>query len=90
MSIFNSFFGGSTSSKKIFKTRKEVRKALFKISSLTSKERKSIYREIIKELDDGGVSAYEGREKLNRIFYRMVKAGEISSTDYRNLKKLWQ
>ena len=83
-------FFSTSSSKKVFKTSKEVRRALVKISSLTREEKNLIYPEIVRELDDGGVTVYEGREKLNQIFYKMMKEGRISSTDYQNLKKLWK
>jgi len=82
-------FFSTKPSKKVFKTHKDIKKALYKIKSLTSSERKIIYKEIAQELDNGGVSAYEGKKKLNHIFYTMYQEGRISKTDYENLKKLW-
>jgi len=75
-------------SKKLFRTTQEIKDALFKIKSLTQEERKLILEEMIPDLDDGGVSEYELRERLSRVFYPLMKEGKISSTDYQNIKKL--
>ena len=77
-------------SKKVFKTTKEIKKALYRIRSLKKVEREEILKEIQKQLDDGGVTVYEGQEKLNKVFYQMYKNDKISRTDYENLKKLWK
>ncbi len=68
---------------------------MFRIRSLTSEERELILTKISAELDDGGVSVYEGQKKLNHIFYELFREGKISEIDYENLKNfgsslLWQ
>lgn len=75
---------GWFSSPKIFKTSKKIRQALFKISSLDSRQREAVYQALAKELDDGGVSA----EEINEAVRRLRQKGEISEIDKKNLLAL--
>ncbi len=75
-------FFSNTSPKNVFRTSKEVRRALAEISSLTKEEKKLIFDEIVKELDDGGVTVYEGKKNLIIFFYGYKNDGRISSVDY--------
>ncbi len=90
MALFDFLFGSTSRSpqKKMFRTREEIRRALYGISSLTNKERKKIMELVVKELDHGGVTSYEWKEKLQPLFYDLRQQGVISSTDYTQLKSL--
>ena len=72
------------SSKKVFKTRQEVKDALFQIKSLDYREKPRVLEVLIKELDDGGVSP----EEIRRVVSEMRQRGEISEVDKKNLLQL--
>ena len=73
-----------SSSKKVFKTRQEVKDALFQIRSLDYREKPRVLEVLIKELDDGGVSP----EEIRRVVSEMRQRGEISEVDKKNLLQL--
>jgi len=72
------------STKKVFKSRQEIKDALYKIQSLDYRERPKVLEVLIKELDDGGVSP----EEIRRVVREMRERREISEVDKNNLLKL--
>jgi hypothetical protein len=77
-------------SHKVFKTSKEIRETLYQIHGLTEAERHLIFEVMVKQLDDGGVTSFEGMRKVDPVLYQMVKQGKISDFAYKSVKKLWQ
>lgn len=74
----------TSDSKKIFKTREEIQKALYRIPTLDYKERPRVYEALVKELDNGGVT----REELRRVVRELRKGRVISEIDARNILAL--
>lgn len=70
-----------SSSKKVFKTRQEIKDALFQIGSLDYREKPKVFEVLVKELDDGGVSP----EEIRRVVREMRQRKEISEIDKKNL-----
>ncbi|MFA5358803.1 MAG: hypothetical protein WC310_03215 [Patescibacteria group bacterium] len=85
MAIFGSLFG---SSRKIFHTKDEIKKSLFRLNTLTQDQREIIFNIVAGELDDNGVTEFEWKKRLSPIFYQLVKEGKISQIDYEKLKNL--
>ena len=75
---------GFFTSKKVFKTSQQIKDALFQIKSLDYRERPTVYEALVKELDDGGVSA----EEIKRVVRELRADGEISEIDKESLLKL--
>ncbi len=90
MGLFSSWFGRPMANPtgKIFRTKKEVRHALFHIKSLQSGQREQIFDLVQKELDHGGVTRYEWQAHLEPLFYKLYQQGELSQVDYEQLKKV--
>jgi len=72
---------GFFSSKKIFKSSDQIRKRLYKIKTLDYKERPKVYKALIRELDDGGVSSTE----LKLVVRELRLDNDISEIDKRKL-----
>lgn len=72
---------GFWDSKKIFKTRQQIKDALFQLKSLDYRQRPVVYEALIKELDDSGVST----EEIKRVVRELRKKGEISAIDEQSL-----
>lgn len=75
---------GLFSSRKVFKTKQQIRDALFQIKSLDYRQQPSVFEALIKELDDGGVST----EELKKVIRELRNNGEISEIDQQNLSQL--
>ncbi len=75
---------GWFSSKKIFKTSQQIKDALYQLKTLDYRERPNVMAELIKELDDGGVS----KEELIRVVRELRAKGEISELDQADLLSL--
>lgn len=71
-------------SKKVFKTRQQIKDALYQVKSLDYRERPNVYMALVKELDDGGVTP----EEIRRVVGELRKNGEISEIDKKNLLAL--
>ncbi len=69
------------SAKKVFKTRQQIKDALYQIKSLDYREQPNVYSALIKELADGGVSA----EEIKKVVGELRENGEISEIDQENL-----
>lgn len=72
------------SSKKVFKTKQQIKDALYQIQSLDYRQRPNVYAALVKELDDGGVS----QEEIKRVVRELRQEGEISEIDKNNLLAL--
>jgi len=72
------------SAKKVFKTRQQIKDALYQIKSLDYREQPNVYGALIKELADGGVS----REEIKKVVRDLREKGEISEIDKENLSAL--
>ena len=57
---------------------------MYQIKSLDYRQRPSVYASLIKELDDGGVSA----EEIRKVVLELREKGEISEIDKKNLLSL--
>ncbi len=68
--------------KKIKSTR-ELERILFKISSLTSSERKLLLSELRPKLDAGGINDYE----LKSVLWKLRKERKISETDLKGIMR---
>lgn len=90
MGFFSGWFSRpmANPSGKLFRTRKEIRQALYHITSLQSEQRTRITALVGTELDRGGVTRYEWQAHLEPIFYRLYQQGELSRFDYEQLKKV--
>ena len=75
---------GWFSSKKIFNTSGQIKDALFRLQSLDSHQRQSVFSALSKELDDNGVSA----EEIKRVAAELRAKNEISEIDKNELLKL--
>jgi len=75
---------GLWDSKKVFKTKQQIKDALFQIKTLDYREKPVVYEALIKELDDGGVS----EEELKKVVKELRKNGEISDVDEKYLLSL--
>lgn len=71
-------------SKKVFQTSQQIKDALFQIKSLDYRQRPTVLEALIKELNDGGVSA----EELKKVIRELRERGEISEIDKANLLAL--
>ncbi len=69
------------SSKKIFKSKQEIKDALYRVKTLDYRERPNVYEALVKELGDGGVTSHE----LRRVIGELKAKGEISEIDKKNL-----
>lgn len=76
---------GLFSSNKVFKTRQQIKDALYQVKSLDYRERPNVYSALIKELDDGGVS----KEEIRRVVRELREKGEISEIDKKGLLRLY-
>ncbi|MAF14331.1 MAG: hypothetical protein CMI53_05600 [Parcubacteria group bacterium] len=74
------------SSNKIFKTKQQIKDALYQVKSLDYRQRPTVYNTLVKELDDGGVS----KEEIKRVVSELRQREEISEVDKKNLLKLIQ
>jgi len=72
------------SSKKVFKTRQQIKDALYKVKTLDYRQKPNVYEALVKELDDGGVSP----EEIRRVVSELRLSGEISEVDKSNLLSL--
>lgn len=72
------------SSKKIFKTKQQIKDALFQLQSLDYRQKPTVFEELVKELDDGGVSA----EEIKKVVRELKESGEISEIDKNHLLSL--
>jgi hypothetical protein len=91
MGFLDIIFGSNGRAKKqgmLFTTSAEVDKKLFHIGTLNQEQRSLVKSMIVKFMGSGGVTVEEYRLHVLPEFYRMVKAGKISSVDYRKLKSL--
>lgn len=90
MGLFSGWFGRPmvNPSGKLFRTKKEIRQALYRLKSLQSAQREHIFALVQKELDDGGVTRYEWQAHLEPLFYKLQQQGELSQVDYEQLKKV--
>lgn len=90
MGLFTGWFGRpmANPSGKIFRTKKEIHQALYKIKSLQSGQREQIFDLVQKELDAGGVTRYEWQAHLEPLFYKLHQQGELTQVDYEQLKRV--
>ncbi|HLC90110.1 MAG TPA: hypothetical protein VJG65_04060 [Patescibacteria group bacterium] len=72
------------SSKKIFNTSQQIKDALFRLQNLDSQQRQSVFSALVKELDDGGVSA----EEIKRVARELREKNEISEIDKNELLQI--
>ena len=70
--------------KKVFKTKQQIKDALYQVKSLDYREKPNVYSALVKELDDGGVS----KEEIKRVVRELRLNGDISEIDKNNLLKL--
>ena len=75
---------GLFKSKNVFSSRDEIRKKLFSIRSLDYRERPKVYEALMKELDDGGVTA----EEIKLVVRHLREDKEISEIDRENLLQI--
>ncbi len=64
-------------SKKIFKDHQHLRSALYNLGTLDQKQLEVVYAALVKELDDGGITAYE----LTEAARSLRNKGLISEVD---------
>jgi coenzyme F420-reducing hydrogenase gamma subunit len=72
---------GLFTSNKIFKTRQQIKDALYKVKTLDYRQQPNVYEALVKELDDGGVSA----EEIRKVVRELREKGEISEIDKNSL-----
>ncbi|MCL5795857.1 MAG: hypothetical protein M1338_05915, partial [Patescibacteria group bacterium] len=58
---------GLWDSKKVFKTKQQIKDALFQIKTLDYRQKPVVYEALIKELDDGGVSEEEIKKVVKEL-----------------------
>lgn len=95
MSFWNFIFGGgeTTKNKKLVfgddgkLSRQEILDLVWNIKSLDYKQRELVKRELIKELDDGGVTPFEYKEVIRKMSLKRVELG-LSEVDIQNLRKV--
>jgi len=75
---------GFFDSPKIFKTRKEIEEALYRIKTLDAHQRETVLTAFGKELDDGGVSVEEIKRVVRELHLKKI----ISDVDERQLLSL--
>jgi len=75
---------GFFDSAKIFTTSAQIKQALFQLDSLDEKQREIVFKALVKELDDRGVS----EEELKRVATELRNRGLISEIDKENLLRL--
>ncbi|PIR68333.1 hypothetical protein COU49_01635 [Candidatus Nomurabacteria bacterium CG10_big_fil_rev_8_21_14_0_10_35_16] len=92
MSIFDFIFGSTSRRKVSFSDREKLNRQdiidlVWNIESLDNKQKGIVKTELLKQLDDGGVSKWEYEEIIRQLSLRRVELG-LSEIDIKNLRKI--
>jgi hypothetical protein len=93
MSFLGFLFGPSKRKRKVSFSdksklnRRDIVDLVWSVESLDSKQKKLVERELIAQLDDGGVSKWEYKEIIRQLSIKRRELG-LSEIDIKNLKKI--
>ena len=68
-------------------SRQDIIDLVWGIESLDSQQKKLVRQELLKELDDGGVTKWEYREIVRQMSLKRSELG-LSKIDIRNLRRM--
>ena len=68
----------------IFNTSEEIKKTLYHLSTLDAHQRDVVFKALVKQMDDGGVT----QEELKKVIHQLRLSGEISEIDAHQLREL--
>ena len=93
MGFFDWFSGPRATGKKVSfadkskLTRQDIVDLVWNIKTLDTRQKELVKQELIKELDDGGVSLFEYKEFLRKLKLRRVELG-LSQVDVDGLEEI--
>ncbi len=92
MSFFDFIFGSVKRRKISFSNHKKLNRQdiidlVWSIKSLDNKQKNIVKAELLKQLDDGGVSAWEYGEIIRQLSLKRIELG-LSDIDIKNLRKI--
>ncbi len=92
MSFFDFIFGSTKKRKITFSDHKKLNRQdiidlVWSIKSLDNKQKNIVKTELLKQLDDGGVTAWEYENIVRQLSLKRVELG-LSDIDIKNLRKI--